>query len=138
MDLIRHHEEMAVVEGIFEIEDNQPLKAYLTEHEIPYETQLIVKRTIKRSGSSQIRVNGELLSANQLKEIGQYLVDIHVQHDTHRLFNQDYNYQLIDHFDTSEKVGILNETYQEALKGYQEAKKNIMILKKMQKIFKSD
>lgn len=129
-DLIRHHEEMAVVEGVFEIEDNQPLKAYLTEHEIPYETQLIVKRTIKRSGSGQIRVNGELLSANQLKEIGQYLVDIHVQHDTHRLFNQDYNYQLIDHFDTSEKVGILNEAYQEALNGYQAAKKKYNDFKK--------
>lgn len=129
-DLIRHHEEMAVVEGIFEIEDNQPLKAYLTEYEIPYETQLIVKRTIKRSGSGQIRVNGELLSANQLKEIGQYLVDIHVQHDTHRLFNQDYNYQLIDHFDTSEKVRSLNEAYQEALNGYQVAKKKYNDFKK--------
>lgn len=129
-DLIRHHEEMAVVEGIFEIKENKPLKVYLEQHEIPFDTQLVVKRTIKRSGSGQIRVNGELMTANQLKEIGQYLVDIHVQHDTHRLFNQEYNYQLIDHFDTSEKIEQYNLSYAQALKSYQIAKKKYLDFKK--------
>lgn len=129
-DLIRHHEEMAVVEGVFEIENNKPLKSYLIAHDIPFETQLIVKRTIKRSGNGQIRVNGELMTANQLKEIGQYLVDIHVQHDTHRLFNQDYNYQLIDNFDTSDQIEKANKAYQKALKGYNGAKKKYLDFKK--------
>lgn len=129
-DLIRHHEEMAIIEGIFEIEDNQPLKTYLFEQNIPVEDQLVVKRIIKRVGNGQIRVNGELLSANQLKEIGQYLVDIHVQHDTHRLFHQEYNYQLIDNFGLTDEINLSNETYQKALKEYNQAKQAYLNFKK--------
>ena len=129
-DLIRHHEEMAVIEGIFEIEQNKPLKAYLLEQNIPVEEQLLVKRTIKRVGNGQIRVNGELLSANQLKEIGQFLVDIHVQHDTHRLFHNEYNYQLIDNFDLTEQVSVTNDVYQQALKEYNQAKQAYINFKK--------
>ena len=129
-DLIRHHEEMAVIEGIFEIEQNKPLKAYLLEQNIPIEEQLLVKRTIKRVGNGQIRVNGELLSANQLKEIGQFLVDIHVQHDTHRLFHNEYNYQLIDNFDLTEQVSVTNDVYQQALKEYNQAKQAYTNFKK--------
>ncbi len=129
-DFIRHHEEMAVIEGIFEIEKNEPLKAYLFEQNIPVDDQLLIKRTIKRVGSGQIRVNGELLSANQLKEIGQYLVDIHVQHDTHRLFHNEYNYQLIDNFDLTEEVHIINDSYQKALKNFNQAKQAYINFKK--------
>lgn len=129
-DLIRHHEDVAIVEGVFEIEENQPLKSYLIAHDIPFENQLIVKRTIKRAGSGQIRVNGELMTANQLKEIGHYLVDIHVQHDTHRLFNQEYNYQLIDNFDLTSKIQEVNKSYQIALKNYNGAKKKYLDFKK--------
>lgn len=70
------------------------------------------------------------MTANQLKEIGQYLVDIQVQHDTHRLFNQDYNYQLIDNFDTSDQIEKANKAYQKALKGYNGAKKKYLDFKK--------
>lgn len=103
-DLIRHHEEMAVIEGVFEVEENMPLKEYLSQLNMTVEDQLVIKRTIKRVGNGQIRVNGELLSVTQLKEIGQYLVDIHVQHDTHRLFHNEYNYQLIDRFDVTHEA----------------------------------
>lgn len=129
-DLIRHHEEMAIIEGVFEIEHNQPLKAYLLEQNIPADDQLVVKRIIKRVGNGQIRVNGELLSANQLKEIGQYLVDIHVQHDTHRLFHQEYNYQLIDNFGLTDEISLSNEAYQKALKEYNQAKQAYLNFKK--------
>ena len=70
-DLIRHHEEMAVIEGVFEVEENMPLKEYLSQLNMTVEDQLVIKRTIKRVGNGQIRVNGELLSVTQLKEIGQ-------------------------------------------------------------------
>lgn len=129
-DFIRHHEEMAIIEGVFEIEKNEPLKAYLLKQNIPVDDQLLIKRTIKRVGSGQIRVNGELLSANQLKEMGQYLVDIHVQHDTHRLFHNEYNYQLIDNFDLTEEVQTINHRYQKALKNFNESKQAYLNFKK--------
>lgn len=129
-DLIRHHEEMAVIEGVFEVEENMPLKEYLSQLNMTVEDQLVIKRTIKRVGNGQIRVNGELLSVTQLKEIGQYLVDIHVQHDTHRLFHNEYNYQLIDRFDVTHEAEKKDHEYRMALSKYNQAKQDYLAFKR--------
>lgn len=129
-DLIRHHEEAAVIEGIFEVTENKPVKKYLSALGIEVEDQLLIKRIVKRVGNGQIRVNGELLSATQLKEIGQYLVDIHVQHDTHRLFQNEYNYQLIDHLDLTGEAAEKNRAYQLALATYNQAKQEYLSFKR--------
>lgn len=122
-DLIRHQEDTAMVEGIFEIADHQPLVEYLKSYDIPVDTQLIIKRTIKRSGSGQIRVNGQLITGNQLKEIGRMLVDIHVQHDNQRLFQPEYNYRLLDSLAVSHVIKEKNQRYQGARKNYFTARK---------------
>ncbi|MGL4374590.1 MAG: DNA repair protein RecN [Turicibacter sp.] len=128
-EMVRHEEEMAIIEGSFEVQGNKTLLQYLASQDISCEDQLIVKRTIKRVGGGQIRVNGELVTLTQLKEIGRHLVDIHVQHDTHRLFDSEHNYELVDHFN-GEVVKSKNEDYQEALKTYQKTKRNYLDFKK--------
>ena len=122
-DFIRHHEEIAIIEGIFEIAENEPLKKYLENYGIAFEGQLVIKRIIKRTGKGQVRVNGELLTANQLKELGQHLVDIHVQHDTHRLFQPEYNYQLIDNLALDDSIQVKKIAFEVALKRYSSEKK---------------
>ena len=123
MDLIRHHEDKAQIEGVFEISGNQPLKDRLSQMGISEEGQLIVKRTIKRGNSGQIRANGELLTANQLRELGQLLVDVHVQHDTHRLFLPEYNYQLLDNLAPDGSAHFAGEAYQSALEDFQKSRR---------------
>jgi len=121
-DLIRHHEEKALIEGIFIISENAPLKERLKHYGIPFDEELVIKRIIRRTGNGQIRVNGELISANQLRELGQYLVDIHVQHDTHRLFKPENNYYLIDRLAADDVIHQKNSAYLAALSRYGSAK----------------
>ena len=123
-DVIRHNEEKATIEAVFNPKTSPELVAFFDGHDIDYEANdgIVIKRTIKKGGGSQVRINGELVTVNQLKELGSFLVDIHVQHDTFRLFKPEAYYGLIDNLVTSGKLRVLREGYQEALGRYKEAK----------------
>ncbi|HAX73065.1 MAG TPA: DNA repair protein RecN [Firmicutes bacterium] len=129
-EMIRHDEEVAIIEGVFEVTHNTALKSMLKHLDIEAEDQLIIKRTLKRAGGGQVRVNGELVSINQLKVIGNYLVDIHVQHDTHRLFQTEHNYELIDNFDLSGHTNMMSQEYLQQLGNYQSTRQKYNDFKK--------
>lgn len=64
-----------------EFEASGPLAAYLEESELGGDPGvLLVRRVIDRSGRSRAFVNGRGATLAQLKEVGEYLVDIHGQH----------------------------------------------------------
>ena len=48
----------------------------------------------------------------------------------HRLFHNEYNYQLIDNFDLTEEVQTINHRYQKALKNFNESKQAYLNFKK--------
>lgn len=129
-DLIRHHEDTAVIEGIFEVEISAPLGQKLAAYGIEYEGQLVIKRIIRRTSNGQIRVNGQLVTANQLREIGALLIDIHVQHDTHRLFSPDFNYHVLDNMALDNTIVCLNQEYAVSLKVFNQAKDAYIEFKK--------
>lgn len=122
-DVIRHNEERATIEAVFNPKISPKLVAFFDEYDIEYEASdgIVIKRTIKKGGGSQVRINGELVTVNQLKELGSFLVDIHVQHDTFRLFKPEAYYDLIDNLVTSGKLHRLREGYLEALGQYKDA-----------------
>ena len=123
-DVIRHNEDKATIEAVFNPKSSSELVAFFESHDIDYDVNdgIVIKRTIRKAGGSQVRINGELVTVNQLKELGSFLVDIHVQHDTFRLFKPEAYYGLIDNLVTSDKLRLLREGYQEALGSYKEAK----------------
>ncbi len=51
------------------------------EQGIEVADELIIRREILQNGRSVSRVNGQMVNLSVLKQIGQYLVDIHGQHD---------------------------------------------------------
>ena len=90
--MIRSGETKALVEGIFEnVSDNT--KNILNELQIELldGDTVAIKREISNQGKSLIRVNGEIITLNQLDLIASTLGDIHTQTDTHKLFKpQNY------------------------------------------------
>ncbi len=97
-EMIRHDKEKAVVEGLFFYE-NQKIDEFLNEYGIETDSQtIIINREIARNGRNICRINAQLVTVNQLKQIGTYLVDVHVQHDTQRLINASNYLYLIDSF----------------------------------------
>ena len=119
-DLVRHNEDKAVIEAVFNMPIKAGLKKFLDDNDIDYDEDegLVIKRTIKRTGGSQIRLNGSIVTVNLLKELGGMLVDIHVQHDSFRLFQPEKYYSLLDNLVQSDKIVILRQGYFTALTDY--------------------
>ena len=62
----------------------------------------VVRRTVDRAGRSRAFVNGRPVTAGQLRDLGERLVDIHGQHEHQWLTRRDYQRRLLDAFAGSE------------------------------------
>ncbi|MGP4042306.1 DNA repair protein RecN [Gracilibacillus sp. D59] len=101
VEYVRHGEKKAELEGLFIIEDTaHPVyqKAKELGIDIMEDHMLVLHRTISYSGKSICRINGKLTTLAILKEFGQTVLDIHSQHETQALLNQDKHIELLDFF----------------------------------------
>jgi DNA repair protein RecN (Recombination protein N) len=112
-DQIRAGQEKALIEAMFDIAGNKPLKAYLTESDIGYdEREFIVKREVSRDGKGKCFICGSVVALAALKTVGDYLVDIHGQHDHQSLLNPLRHTDILDQFaDTGELCGRVRAAY---------------------------
>lgn len=91
-----HPEKKCVIEGIFLAETNQAVALFLKENELDIEPQLIIRREIAPNGKSRAFINDTPVSLQQLKILGNLLVDLHQQFDTLDLAKADFQRQVID------------------------------------------
>ena len=96
-DIIRHKEEEATVEALFE-NLPAPIHAKLAEAGFDEDGDLVIKRILNRSGKNRIYLNGSLCPLNVLAEIGGALVHIYGQHEHHTLLQPETHLQLLDAF----------------------------------------
>lgn len=97
-DLIRSGAERATVTGVF---DRSDAEAWLQENELDPDDdsdELIVQRRITRDGKSSCRVCGSPVSAQQLKELGTFLLEIHGQNDGLQLLDEKRHLAALDRF----------------------------------------
>ncbi len=87
-ELIRHGEQKATIEGVFSNYDNKIIE-YLQEYNIEYDVNefLIIKRELYQSGKSICKINNQTISLNQLKQVSEFIGDIHSQLETFGLIN---------------------------------------------------
>ncbi|QVK20304.1 DNA repair protein RecN [Mycoplasmatota bacterium] len=98
LEMIRHGEKKAVIEGVFSFKNNK-IKEKLYEFGIECEDKIIILRQLLASGNSTLRVNGTSITLSVLREITKYLIDIHLQHDTHRLIDPSNYIEILDGLD---------------------------------------
>lgn len=111
---IRRGENKAIIQGIFTVEDKNEIKDVLEDNDVLFDDEIIITRTLLRSGKSTCKINGTIVPFVVLKEIGNSLVDIHSQFETSSLFDKKHQLNLIDKFGTkliSEIKGKYDETY---------------------------
>lgn len=135
LDMIRYGEAKAIIEGEFSY-DNSKIDDCLSKYGIEKKSFLTIKREI--SQRSKISINDMQVSLNQLKEISQYLADIHVQNDTYKLVDPNNYMQIIDSYADKDFINIYNNyqmdllNYREALKDYKElSSKNDDVIEKL-------
>ena len=97
-EVVRHSANKAEIEGFFSIEQNPALVALLEDNGISLEDELIIRREIFQNGRSLSRINGQLVNLTTLKAVGQFLVDIHGQHDQEELMKPNLHITMLDAF----------------------------------------
>lgn len=84
----------SIVEAEFTV--NESLKPFFEVHDLDFELQTIVRREIMLSGKSRAFVNDVPVTLDVLKSLTARLVDIHSQFETSHLFNEDYQFRIMD------------------------------------------
>lgn len=103
------------------------LSMYLPEHEKAMDGNIIVSREIYTNGRNACKINGRLVTVNELKEFMQEMIDIHGQHDNQTLLNVATHNKLLDDFSGLKMLGIktkYRKRYQEYLEIVEELKRN--------------
>ncbi|RKY86673.1 DNA repair protein RecN, partial [candidate division KSB1 bacterium] len=99
IDFIRKGEKKAVVEGIFNIKENEKIKNILKREKIePYNYELILRREVSNTGRNRAFINDSAVTISTLKEISKYLIDIHGQHQHQSLFYNNSYSNIIDEY----------------------------------------
>ncbi len=98
--LIRSGEDACGAEAGFQLSDSSAVDEILEKYGMDAceDGQLIIRRVIKASGSTQNLVNDSPVTLQVLKEIGELLVDMHGPHDHQSLLSQEYQIDLLDAF----------------------------------------
>jgi DNA repair protein RecN (Recombination protein N) len=96
-DVIRHNEEEATVEALFE-DVPEWVKQKLQGAGYGIADELIIKRVMSRSGKNRIYLGGSLSPLNLLSDIGHSMVHIYGQHEHHTLLKPETHVGLLDAF----------------------------------------
>jgi len=104
VDIIRSHEDSAMVEAFFEIEGMNDLKEMLKEMGFHVGNELILKRIISRTGKNRVFVDGQLATLGMLSAISTTLVNICGQHEHQIILNAEKHIDILDNFGDLEQL----------------------------------
>jgi DNA repair protein RecN (Recombination protein N) len=90
-----------VVEAVLSI-DKYNLHDFFVREDIDYEINTIIRREILPSGKSRAFVNDTPVTLSVLTRLRSKLIDIHSQHQTLQLSDQQFQFQLLDAFANNE------------------------------------
>ena len=111
-DLIRTGANRAVVEALFHLPVESPLSSVLNEMDIPFNGELLIKRTISKQGKSKVWINGTLSTLHLIAKLGPHLISVSGQNEHQLLLKPDNHLFILDDFGGLYKDRIvLNEFY---------------------------
>lgn len=97
---------------------------YLPENKNSIDGNIIVSREVNTSGRNLCKINGRLVTVNELKEFMKNIIDIHGQFDNQTLMDKNYHTKYVDCFIGKEVIELKNK-YIELFKQYKEIKENL-------------
>ena len=97
-DLIRTGAARAMVQALFQVPEGSPLAGSLAEMDIPFNGEVLIKRTISKEGKSQVRINGSLATLHMLSKLGPNLISVSGQNEHQLLLSPDNHLYVLDDF----------------------------------------
>ena len=100
-DMIRTGTEKASVRAVF---TDVPQLSWFEDNGVEYDPEIVIQRQIHLDGKNVCRVNGSLVSVSILRKLGIQLINIHGQHDSASLFDEDNHLAFLDNFAANEAL----------------------------------
>lgn len=109
-DLIRTGASSTWVEAVFENINSPEITSIMEGYGIDSGDEVIIlSRELNTSGRSICRVNGKIVTSSALKSIGNFLIDIHGQHEHQSLLNEGTHIDILDMFGGSDLLEQRND-----------------------------
>jgi DNA repair protein RecN (Recombination protein N) len=129
-DIIRHGAEEASVEALFESLP-ETLQDKLGEGGYEVEDELVIKRTVSRSGKNRIYLNSGLCPLALLSEMGSHLIHIYGQHEHQELLRAESHLKFLDSYGALEaKSEELKRNYELLARAWDDLKQARELLEK--------
>jgi len=100
-DMIRTGTTKASVRAVF---TDVPELNWFSDNGVEYDSETVIQREIHLDGKNVCRVNGSLVSVSILRKLGIQLINIHGQHDSASLFDEDNHLTFLDSFADNESL----------------------------------
>ena len=100
-DMIRTGTSKASVRAVF---TDVPQLQWFEDNGVTYDPETVIQRDIHLDGRNVCRVNGSLISVSILRQLGLQLINIHGQHDSASLLDEENHLGILDSFASNEAL----------------------------------
>ena len=95
-EVVRHGAERAEVSATFSLANNSAAIEWLAEQSIDHEGECLLRRVVGTDGRSRAYVNGQSMPVQALRQLGEFLVDVHGQMEYQSLMRRGPQRDLLD------------------------------------------
>lgn len=117
---LKNKDEKCIVEANFSI-GTYGLELFFESNELDYEADTIIRREILPSGKSRAFINDTPVNLQQLQDLSLFLIDVHSQHQTLELSEEDFQFKVLDSIANNKEH---LRTFESTLKQFREANKD--------------
>jgi DNA repair protein RecN (Recombination protein N) len=116
-----NQQKKCIIEGFFKVKNYQ-LDTFFDENDLDYEEETVLRREISLDGKSRAFINDTPVNLTTLKQVGEQLIDIHSQHATLEISNQQFQLLVVDLMANHQE---LLENYKSSYKTYKKKVKQL-------------
>ncbi len=120
--MVRHGEDKAELSSVFDLAQIPQALSWLKSRDLEADAQCILRRVITAEGRSRAYINGQPCSLQDLKDIGEQLIDIHSQHAHQSLLRKEQHREILDQF---AELGSLNQSVSSAYDAWQQKRSRL-------------
>ena len=124
-EMIRSGAEYALVELVFDVE-NEKQRGAIQELELPVEDGLVILQRKIMPNRSVCKVCGETVTARQLKQLAEILIDIHGQHEHQSLLQAAKQMEILDAY-AGEELDASRTALREVYRQYKQIQEELSV-----------
>ncbi|AYO56694.1 DNA repair protein RecN [Chryseobacterium sp. 6424] len=122
---LNNTETKSIVETEFTVSED--FRAFFEENDLDFDIHTVIRREILPNGKSRAFINDVPATLETLRSLSSKLIDIHSQFETSNLFNEEYQFRIIDGLSANKH---LLAQYQQTFSGFRKILAELEVSKK--------